>query len=327
MFHISRWKRPMIASAIALAALAQALPSRAIAAGKTLPALMHSDLRVIDPIITTAYITRDHGYMVYDTLLATGANFKIQPQMADWKVSDDKLTYTFTLRDGLKWHDGTQVTAEDCVASLKRWGKNDGMGQKLMDFTASIEATDARTITLKLKEPYGLVLESIGKPSSLVPFMMPKRIAETPPGKAIPEQIGSGPFKFVQAEFQPGVKAVYEKNQEYVPRKEPPSWTAGGKVVKVDRVEWITMPDAQTAVNALQSGDIDFMEVPSWDMLPMLAANKDLKVETLNKLGYQTVGRMNFLYPPFDNVKVRRAALMALNQKDVLDALVVDPNS
>jgi peptide/nickel transport system substrate-binding protein len=118
------------------------------------------------------------------------------------------------------------------------------------------------------------------------------------------------------------VKAVYEKNTDYVPRQDPPSWTAGGKVVKVDRVEWITMPDAQTAVNALQSGDIDFMEIPPFDLLPALAANKDLKVETLNKLGVQTVGRMNFLYPPFDNVKVRRAALLALNQKDVLDALV-----
>jgi peptide/nickel transport system substrate-binding protein len=263
--------------------------------------------------------------MVYDTLLATDSNFKIQPQMADWKVSDDKLTYTFTLREGLKWHDGAPVTAEDCVASLKRWGKNDSMGQKLMDFTASIEATDAKTITLKLKEPYGLVLESIGKPSSYVPFMMPKRLAETPPGQQMKEQIGSGPFKFVQAEFQPGVKAVYEKNTDYVPRKEPPSWTSGGKVVKVDRVEWITMADAQTAVNALQSGDIDFMENPAWDLLPVLAANTDLKVETLNKLGFQTLGRMNFLFPPFDNVKVRRAAFVAINQKDVLDALVGNP--
>jgi peptide/nickel transport system substrate-binding protein len=306
-------------------AFSAGLTSRALAAGKTIIAVMHSDLRTIDPGFTTAYITRDHGYMVYDTLLAEDANFKIQPQMADWKVSDDKLTYTFRLRDGLKWHDGTPVTAEDCVASLKRWGKNDGMGQKLMDFTASIEATDARTITLKLKEPYGLVLESIGKPSSLVPFMMPKRLAETPPGKPIPEQIGSGPFKFVAAEFQPGVKAVYEKNTDYVPRREPPSWTSGAKVVKVDRVEWITMPDAQTAVNALQSGDIDFIENPPFDMLPVLSANPDLKVETLSKLGFQTLGRMNFLFPPFDNVKVRRAAFMAMNQKDVLDALIGNP--
>jgi peptide/nickel transport system substrate-binding protein len=321
MAPISRWKRSAIASAMVLVALAA--PS--LAAAKTITAVMHSDLRVIDPGLTTAYITRDHGYMVYDTLLATDSNFKIQPQMADWKVSDDKLTYTFTLRDGLKWHDGAPVTAEDCVASLQRWGKADGMGQKLMDFTASLEATDAKTITLKLKEPYGLVLESIGKPSSLVPFMMPKRLAETPRGTPIPEQIGSGPFKFVKAEFQPGVKVVYEKNTDYVPRKEPPNWTSGGKVVKVDRVEWITMSDAQTAVNALQSGDIDFLEAPSFDILPVLAANPDLKLQTLNKLGNQTLGRMNFLYPPFDNPKVRRAALMAMNQKDVLDAVTGNP--
>jgi peptide/nickel transport system substrate-binding protein len=326
MFQMPRWKRPMNASQLVRAlALSTALAFPSMADAKTITAVMHSDLRVTDPIITTAYITRDHGYMVYDTLLATDSNFKIQPQMAEWKVSDDKLTYTFTLRDGLKWHDGAPVTAEDCVASLQRWGKRDGMGQKLMSFTASIEATDPKTITLKLKEPYGLVLESIGKPSSVVPFMMPKRMAETPADKAISEHIGSGPFKFMQAEFQPGVKAVYEKNKDYVPRKEAPSWTSGGKVAKVDRVEWITMADAQTAVNALQSGDIDFMENPSFDILPVLTANKDLKVETLDKLGLQTVGRMNFLYPPFDNLKVRRAAFLAMNQKDILDALVGNP--
>jgi peptide/nickel transport system substrate-binding protein len=330
MFHGLRWQRSATASKLALPAIVAslsvslALATPALAATKTITAVMHSDLR--DPgMMTTAYITRDYGYMVYDTLVATDSNFKIQPQMAEWKVSDDKLTYTFTLRDGLKWHDGTPVTAEDCAASLKRWGKVDGMGQKLMDYTASIEATDAKTITLKLKEPYGLVLESIGKPSSIVAFMMPKRLAETPPGKSIPEQIGSGPFKFVQAEFQPGVKAVFEKNKDYVPRKEPPSWTSGGKVVKVDRVEWITMADAQTAVNALQSGDIDFLEVPSFDILPVLAADKNIVVETTNKLGFQTMGRMNFLWPPFDNVKVRRAALLAMNQKDVLDALIGNP--
>src|SRR5262245_23196357 len=211
MLQISRRKLTGIASGIAVSALALAasLPSQAIAAGKTITAVMHSDLRLLDPIITTAYIQRDYGYMVYDTLLATDANFKIQPQMADWKVSDDKLIYAFTLRDGLKWHDGTPVTAEDCVASLKRWGKRDGMGQKLMDFIASLEATDAKTITLKLKEPYGLVLETIGKPSSVVPFMMPKRVAETPADQQIADQTGSGPFKFVKSEFQPGVKAVF----------------------------------------------------------------------------------------------------------------------
>jgi peptide/nickel transport system substrate-binding protein len=324
----SAWKikRKKLSRLYLFAALAFCALAGLQAQGKTLTAVLHSDLRVIDPILTTAYITRDHGYMVYDTLLATDENFKVRPQMADWKVSDDKLTYTFTLRDGLKWHDGQPVTAEDCIASLKRWGARDGMGQKLMQFTASMEAADAKTIALKLKEPYGLVLESLAKPSSLVPFMMPKRIAETPVDKAISEQIGSGPFKFVQSEFQPGVKAVYEKNRDYVPRAEPPSWTAGGKVVKVDRVEWLSIPDSQTATNALQSGEIDFMEVAPYDMLPILTADKTLVVRTLGKLGFQTIGRMNFLYPPFDNQKIRRAALLALNQKDVLDALVGNPD-
>src|ERR1700751_3372528 len=325
MSHFSTWKHSFIAAPLLGIALALMAVPQAYGAGKTITAVMHSDLRVIDPLFTTAYITRDHGYMVYDTLLATDSNFKVQPQMADWKVSDDKLTYTFTLRDGLKWHDGPPVTAEDCVASLKRWGKNDNMGQKLMDFTASIEAPDAKTIVLKLKAPYGLVLESIAKPSSYVPFMMPKRLAETPVGKQMAEQIGSGPFKFVTAEFQPGVKSVYEKFTDYVPRKEPPSWTSGGKVVKVDRVEWITMADAQPAVNPLQSGDIAFLEAPPFDLLPVLEGNPDLKVETLNKFGFQTLGRMNFLIPPFDNIKVRKAALLAINQKDVLDALVGNP--
>jgi peptide/nickel transport system substrate-binding protein len=314
----------MLYAIVATAALC--VPVEAGTKPKVLSVVMHSDLRVIDPIFTTAYITRDHGYMVFDTLLATDSNFRIRPQMADWKVSDDQLTYTFTLRDGLKWHDGQPVTAEDCVGSLKRWSARDGMGQKLMEFTASLEATDAKTITLKLKEPYAYVLESIGKPSSLVAFMMPKRLAETPPDKPIPEQIGSGPFKFVQAEFQPGIRAVYVKNPDYVPRNEPPNWTSGGKVVKVDRVEWITMADPQTALNALSAGDIDFVERPPWDMLPVLEKDPSLFVHTLDEAGYQTLGRTNFLYPPFNNVKVRRAALLALRQKDVLDALVGDPS-
>src|ERR1700743_1265065 len=194
MFQISRRK---FLQALGVAPPALAVSSAWIkpawaADKKTITAVMHSDLRLLDPIMTAAYNQRDFGYMVFDTLLATDSDFKIQPQMAEWKISDDKLTYTFTLRDGLKWHDGTPVTAEDCVASLQRWGKNEGMGQKLMDFTASLEATDAKTITLKLKEPYGLVLESIGKPSSLVPFMMPKRVADAPTDKPLPGRVGSG---------------------------------------------------------------------------------------------------------------------------------------
>ena len=158
------------------------MPGAAMAQAKpvTIRAVMHSGLRITDPIITTAYIARNHGYMIYDTLFATDANFKVQPQMVkEYSVSDDKLTYTFTLRDGLKFHDGAPVTSADCIASIQRWGKRDSMGQKLMEYTVSLDAVDDKTFTLKLKQPYGLVLTSLGKPSSNVPFIMPKRIAET----------------------------------------------------------------------------------------------------------------------------------------------------
>lgn len=292
----------------------------------TVRAVMHSGLRITDPILTTAYIARDHGYMIYDTLFATDANFKVQPQMVkDYTLSDDKLTYTFTLRDGLKFHDGAPVTAADCVASIRRWGKRDGMGQKLIDFTASLEPVDDRTFRLVLKQPYGLVLASLGKPSSNVPFMMPKRIADTPADRNVPEEIGSGPFKFVKGEFQPGLKVVYERNADYVPRPEAPSWFAGGKVVKVDRVEWINMPDSQTAVNALVNGEIDFLEQPATDFLPILKDAPGVTVRNYNTLDSVGMMRMNWLNPPFDNEKVRQAALLAVDQGDFLAAQIGNP--
>jgi peptide/nickel transport system substrate-binding protein len=232
----------------------------------TLKVVMPSDLKILDPIWTTAYIVRDHGYMIYDTPFALDANLKVQPQMVDtWTVSDDKLTYTFTLRDGLKFHDGAPVTSEDCIASIKRWGAKDAMGQKLMQFTKEMMVVDARTFTLALKEPFGLVLESLGKPSSSVPFIMPKRIAETDPNKQITEFIGSGPFVFKKDQWRPGDKVVYEKFADYKPRSEPASGLAGGKWALVDRVEWVALPDAQSSVNALIAGEIDMMQTPPFD--------------------------------------------------------------
>ena len=292
---------------------------------KTLRAVMHSDLRVLDPIITTAYITRNHGYMIYDTLVAMDENFTVHPQMADWEVSDDGLTYTFSLRDGLTFHDGAPVTAADAVASLERWGANDGMGQKLMEFVASLEASDDKTITLTLKEPYGLVLDTLGKPSSLVPFIMPERVAQTPPGEAISEHIGSGPYRFVEEEFQPGVRAVYERFEDYQPRDESPSWASGGKRPLMERVEWITMPDPQTAINALLSGEIDYYEQPPVDLLPLMEGQDGIVVRNTNELGFQSIGRFNFTLPPFDDVEVRRAALLAMQQEDFMATMIGNP--
>ncbi len=311
-------------AAAVLLALAAA-PDLAAQDAKVLRFVPHAPLRITDPIMTTAYISRNHGYMIYDTLFALDAEQKYRPQMVErWTVSADKLTYTFTLRDGLKFHDGAPVTAEDCIASLERWAKRDTMGQKLLSFAAALKAIDAKTFAIVLKEPYGLVIESLGKPSSNVPFIMPKRMADTPADKNVPDEIGSGPFRFVKAEFQPGVKAVYVKNTDYVPRKEPASWMAGGKVVKVDRVEWITINDNNTAANALLRGEVDVWERPLYDQFAELRKSKDIVIK--NHVARQSFWlRMNWLHPPFDNVKIRQAVLYALQQEDHLIAQVGDP--
>ena len=227
----------------ALAAAAAVLFSASVEA-QTLKVVMHSDVKIVDPIWTTAYIVRNHGYMIYDTLLALDDKLAVKPQMLEsWKVSDDKLTYTFTLRDGLKFHDGAAVTAEDCIASIKRWASRDAMGQKLMGSVKSMTAVDPKTFTLVLNEPYGLVIESLGKPSSNVPFIMPKRVAETPGNTQITDFTGSGPFVFRRDLWRPGEKAVYDKFKDYKPRAEPPSALSGGKNVYLDRVEWVNIPD------------------------------------------------------------------------------------
>ena len=295
-------------------------------ARKTLRAVMHSDLKILDPIWTTAYIVRNHGYMIYDTLFATDANGEIKPQMVgNYEVSADKLTHILTLRDGLSWHDGQPVTAEDCIASIKRWSAKDSTGQKLMTFVSEIEAKDSKTLVLRLKEPTGLVLTALAKPSSNVPFMMPKRVAETDANTQIADFTGSGPFIFKRDEWKPGDKTVYLKFDRYVPRSEPASGLAGGKIAKFDRVEWLAISDHQQAINALLANEIDFMETPPHDLLPLALANPDIKAFEWNVLGLQYTFRPNWLHKPFDNPKVRQALLYAFNQEDFLKAAIGDP--
>jgi len=310
--------RRLVAAVAALFAFAGSAGAETV-----LKVSLHSDLKIIDPIWTTALISTHYGYLVYDTLFSVDEQLKPQPQMVDkWSVSDDKLTWTFTLRDGLEWHDGQPVTAADCVASIKRWAAKDSMGQKLMSVATDLSAPDAKTIKMVLKEPYGLVLDSLGKPSANVPFMMPKRIADTDPNTQITDYVGSGPFIFKKDEWKPGEKSVYVKNPKYKPRSEPVSGLAGGKIAKVDRVEWITIPDQQTQVNALLNGEIDLVEIVPPDLLPLLQKDKNIKVMTVNKAGRQYELRFNVLHKPFDNAKVREAVLYALDQKPFLEANV-----
>src|SRR5208282_362872 len=265
---------------------------------KTLRFIPQADLRSIDPIWTTAYVTRNFGYLVFDTLFSLDKDFKPQPQMVDrWTVSDDTLTWRFTLREGLKWHDGQPVRATDCVVSLERWGKRDTLGQKLMEAVGEMQAVDDKTFTISLKSPF----------------------------PQIPEAIGSGPFKFVKEEWVPGNKAVFVKNPNYVPREEAPSFAAGGKVAKVDRVEWLYIPDTATAAAALNAGEADWYEQPPADLVPVFAANKDIVVATVDPLGNHGILRFNHIQPPFNNVKLREAVLNLVDQKDYMGAAAGDP--
>lgn len=311
-------KRIMLAAGLAM--LAPILPAAAQTVLKVRP---FGDLRTLDPMTTSDYMVRNHAYMIYDTLFAQDSKGLIKPQMvASHTTSPDGKTWTFVLRDGLKFHDGAAVTSEDVVASLKRWGERDGLGQQLMAQTASLTATDPKTVTLVLKERWGLVLDALGKPSSMLPVIMPARIAATPSNQNITDAIGSGPFMLVKEQWSPGSRIVYVKAPSYVPRQEPPDGLAGGKQANVDRVEWQIMPDAQTALNALQAGEIDIFEEMPPDMISLVKGNRKIAVSKLAAL--QGVFRMNQLQPPFNNPKLRQAMLRLVDQEQTLRAYVDD---
>src|SRR5437763_6768540 len=291
------------AAAAALAASIAPSSVRAADDKKTLRFIAQSDLRVLDPVWTTAYITRNHAYCVFDNLFAIDAEFAPHPQMVgDYSISPDKLTYQFKLRDGLGFHDGSPVRGVDCVASVKRWMARDSHGQSLALVLDEIKPDGDKGFTIKLKEPFSLLMDAFAKVSSLALFVMPERLANTDPFQQVTEMVGSGPLKFVKDEFQPGHQVVYVKNTDYVPRKEPPSWASGGKVVKVDRVEWLYIPDQMTKAAALNNGEADWWENPQLDVIPVLTANPDMTVVPADPIGNMTMVRFNHLHPPFDNV-------------------------
>ncbi|HTS94183.1 MAG TPA: ABC transporter substrate-binding protein, partial [Stellaceae bacterium] len=318
-------RRTVLEGGLAAAAVAAA-PAIARAQGKpsvaqTVRAVLHGDIPTYDPIWTTANMSAYHGAMVYDTLFGIDGNQAPQPQMVGkYGVSDDKLTWTFELRDGLKWTDGTDVTTADVIPSLKRWAARDGGGQHMMLRVKDIAAKDAKTFQIILKEKYGLVLDVLAKTSTPICYMMRKKEAETDPMQKIDTVVGSGPFKMNPDETKPGTQYVYDKNAAYVPRSEPATGIAGGKIVKVERVVYINMPDAQTAMAALQAGEIDFYEIPPLDLLGGLEGDPNIKLEVLNKLGNVGQIRLNFLHPPFDNEKARQAMLYIVNQSDMMKA-------
>jgi peptide/nickel transport system substrate-binding protein len=314
MDRISR-RQAVRGAAAAAAAMTLGAPSvHAQKDQQTLRFVAQADLQILDPVWTTALITRNHSYLVYDTLFGTDENFHVKPQMVDQtRVSADGMKYTFTLRDGLRWHDGQPVLAEDCVESLKRWGTKDRFGQLLMAHTGRVAPVDKTTFSLELAERFGPVLDALGS-QLRPPFMMPARIASTAPEQQIKEIVGSGPFKFAQDEWQPGEQAVYVRNPDYTPRDEAPSGSTGGKKVYLDKVIWRYIPDPWDAAIDLAAGVVDWWEQPPLDFIPKIEENPDLQTFLIDPLGTQGWLRPNCLHPPFNNKKARQALLHMMDQ-------------
>ena len=312
--------RAASAASLALPAIARSQGSRVL---KFIP---QSDLTVLDPIWTTAYVTRNHGYMMFDTLYGTDGNLTPSPQMAagDAVESDGKLV-KITLRDGLRWHDGAPVLARDCVASIARWGKRDAFGQTLLAYTDELSAPDDKTIQFRLKNPFPLLRTALGKSPTNFCAMMPERLAKTDAFTQITEMVGSGPYRFNARERVPGHLLVYERFADYKPREGGAAdWTAGPKIVNFDRVEWQIIQDPATAAAALESNEVDWWENPTNDLIPLLTKNGHIKVAVQDPTGLMGCMRLNHLTAPFNNPGVRRGLLKAISQEDFAIAVAGD---
>jgi peptide/nickel transport system substrate-binding protein len=307
-------RRGALGASLALAAPAAAQPARLL---RFVP---HANLTSLDPVWTTAWVTRNHGYLVYDTLYSMGADLSAKPQMAEGHVwEDDGKRITITLRPGLKFHDGEPVRARDVAASITRWGRRDSFGQIAMGLLAEMTTPDDRRVVLRFNRPFPLLLDAMAKVAPL--FIMPERFATVDAFTQITEAVGSGPYRFLRPEWVPGSRSVYERFADYVPRDEPAAMLAGGKRARFDRIEWRIMPDPATAAAALQAGEVDWWENPSFDLIPLLARNRQVTVEQIEVFGSVCTMRPNQLHPPFSNAAFRRAILLALSQNDVMQAV------
>ncbi len=284
-----------------------------------------ADLSSIDAVAGVQDVVRNAALLVWDTLYGIDSKLVPQPQMCEGhEVSVDFRTWTFRLRPGLKWHDGEAVTSKDVVASLARWMVRDTMGQVIKARMDALEALDDRRFRIRLNRPFPKMLFALGKNNAPVALIMPERIARTDPFELINEYVGSGPMIFNAAEWVPGAKAVFEKFTDYVPRAEAGEWMAGGKRMMFDRIEWNILTDGATVGAALQNGEVDWAETPLPDLVPLLKSNSKIAVDIADPLGNIGALRMNHLQPPFNDVRARRAVLMALSQEDYMQAVVGD---
>ena len=315
-------RRTLLAAAAAAATLASPRIARS-QANRTLRFIPQVDVSILDPITTTAYIARNHGFAVFDTLFGIDSKFTPQPQMlAGVETAPDGKQWRLTLRDGLKFHDNTPVLARDCVASVKRWGKRDGFGQALMAATDDLSADGDKTLVFRLKYPFPLLPDALGKAASSMCPMMPERLAMTDHLTALTEMVGSGPFRYLANERVPGARTVYARFEGYVPRPSgTPDWTSGPKVANVDRIEHTVIPDASTAFAALKSGQMDWWQEPALDLVPTMRKEPSIRVTDLDPTGAPAMLRFNHLQPPFNNPAIRRALLGAVDQTAYMEAV------
>ncbi len=305
-----------------LAAAAGTLATPALAqTGRLLRFVPQGNLQNPDPIWTTSVVARNHAYLIWDTLYGLDEALAAQPQMlAGHEVADEGLRWTLTLRPELRFHDGEPVRAADCIASVARWARRSGFGQQFLTQLDALNALDDRRIEIRLKTPFPILPYALAADGC---FIMPERMARTDAFQQITEYVGSGPFRFVRDEWVSGVRAVYDRFAGYVPRQEPASFIAGGKVAHFDRVEWVVMPDPAVAASALQTGEVDWIEQPLADLLPRLRSSRGVVVDAeVDLTGAVGIIRFNHLHPPFDNPKLRRALLPAVNQADFIAAIM-----
>ena len=321
--------RRTLLKATALAGASLSAPAFAQGQARTLRFIPQIDLAFLDPHWTTANVTRNHGYMVFDTLYGLDQNDVALPQMAEGHVvEEDGKRWTIRLRDGLLFHDGTPVLARDCVASIRRWGARDAFGGALMRVTDEIAAPDDRTIVVRLKKPFPLLADALAKGTAMMPAIMPERLARTDPGTQITEIIGSGPFRYVADERLQGARNVYAKFDRYAPRKDGPAiGSAGPKVVHYDRVVWTTIPDASTAAGALVSGEQDWWEQVAHDLKPMIARSRGIQMRIQEETGTVGMLRPNCTQAPFNNAAIRRAVMGAIDQASYMQAIVGDDSA
>ena len=315
-------RRRTILTGAALAAGGLSAPAIGRAPSNTLRFVPYVNLTSIDPVWTVTGATLSYGYMVYDMLYGIDDGFEPRPQMcAGHEISADNLTWTFTLRDGLLFHDNEKVRASDCVPSIARWASRDPFGQMLAAATEEMKVLDDKRFQIRLKKPFPQMLFALGGRAC---FMMPERVAKTPGTEQLKDPVGSGPFRFLPKEWISGASAAWEKFDKYAPRQEKASNLAGGKNVNVERVEWMVQPDQATGVAALRTGEVDWLEMPIIDLLPAMKAAGGITLEAANPWGQMCVLVFNHLHSPFDNPKLRRALLPAIDQKAFMQAYVGD---